>query len=358
VNSQTSVDYIIVGQGLAGSCLALHLLKENKRIAVIDEYDPHAATQVAAGLFNPITGRVMMKTWNADLLFPYLHEFYRHAESLTNQHFFYPIPLYRPFLSIEEQNEWMGKSSHAGLDHYIEAVHTHETHQGLVKNPYGGLTLRHSGWLDTQAFTQAVRAFISRSGFFVDAPFYESQLKFDQHSVQYQNFRAHKIIFCQGVKALSGKLFSWIPIKPLKGETLTIETDAVISTIYNRGVFVVPGSWKVGATYQPNDLAPAVTEAARLELKSKLDELVSFPYRIVTQSWGIRPTTPDRRPILGQHPEHPQAIIFNGLGTKGVSLAPYFSGVLTRWIENKGSINKEVDIERYKHYNYGGNIPR
>ena len=138
MNSQTSVDYIIVGQGLAGSCLALQLLKENKRIVVIDEPDEHSATQVAAGLFNPVTGRIMTKTWKADLLFPYLHEFYREAERLTGESFFHPMPLYRPFLSIEEQNEWMGKSAHASLEKYIDAVQTHEVHPGMVKNPHGG----------------------------------------------------------------------------------------------------------------------------------------------------------------------------------------------------------------------------
>jgi len=72
----------------------------------------------------------------------------------------------------------------------------------------------------------------------------------------------------------------------------------------------------------------------------------------------MRPTTPDRKPILGVHPQHAQAVVFNGLGTKGVSLAPYFSGVLAEALENDAPINKEVDIDRYKHYNYGGNFPR
>ncbi len=358
LNSETSVDYIIVGQGLAGSCLALQLIREKKRVLVVDQFDEHSATQVAAGLFNPITGRVMSKTWKADILFPYLHDFYREAEVLTRSKFFHPMPLYRPFLSIEEQNEWIGKSAQQDFKDYIASVDTREAHTGLVNNPFGGLTLRQAGWLDTVAFTEAVRHYILNHGFFLNDAFHEDSLILKDDVVNYLNYSARKIIFCQGVKTLSGKLFSWIPIRPLKGETLTIQTEAKIDTLCNRGVFVVPETGKVGATYQPNDQQPTVTEAARNELQSKLDELVCFPYRIITQSWGIRPTTPDRRPILGPHPEHPNAIIFNGLGTKGVSLAPYFSKVLATWIENRGAINKEVDIERYKHYNYGGNIPR
>ncbi|HEX6222999.1 MAG TPA: FAD-dependent oxidoreductase, partial [Chryseolinea sp.] len=74
------IDFIIVGQGLAGSALALQLLKRGKKILVIDRVVPNTASRVAVGLFNPITGRHMIKTWMADKIFPYLHHFYRDAE--------------------------------------------------------------------------------------------------------------------------------------------------------------------------------------------------------------------------------------------------------------------------------------
>lgn len=358
MSASAEYDYILVGQGLAGSCLALQLLEKGNRILVVDQYDEHAATQVAAGLFNPITGRVMSRTWKADLLFPYLHEFYRKAEALTGEMFFYPMPLYRPFVSVEEQNEWMGKSANAEFADYIESVSITPVQSDQVKNPYGGLILKQCGYLDTIAFTRAVRKYIFQKGAVLPESFNERELTFSEKGASYRNHQAKKIVFCQGVQALSGKLFSWLPIRQLKGETLTLQTDQIISTIYNRGVYVVPGIWKVGATYQANDLTPITTPHARAELSQKLEELVSFPYKIVTQSWGMRPTTPDRRPILGSHPEQSKAVVFNGLGTKGVSLAPYFSGVLAAWLENDSPINKEVDIDRYKHYNYGGNFPR
>lgn len=358
MDSSVEYDYMLVGQGLAGSCLALQLLQRGKRILVIDLYTEHAATQVAAGLFNPVTGRVMAKTWKADVLFPYLHDFYRKAEALTGERFFYPMPLYRPFISVEEQNEWMGKSTNDALAAYIDSVSINPIQTDHVKNPFGGLKLKQCGYLNTPVFSRAVRTYISRKGTLLPEHFDEAELTFSETGIGYRNYRAEKIILCQGVQALSGKLFSWLPIRPLKGETLTLQTDQNIAMIYNRGVYVVPGSWKVGATYHSNDLTEAVTTTARTELTQKLEELVSFPYKITAQSWGMRPTTPDRRPILGAHPQYKQAIVFNGLGTKGISLAPYFSGVLAAWLENEALINKEVDIERYKHYNYGGNLPR
>jgi glycine/D-amino acid oxidase-like deaminating enzyme len=68
---------------------------------------------------------------------------------------------------------------------------------------------------------------------------------------------------------------------------------------------------------------------------------------VVAQEWGIRPTTIDRRPIIGCHPLYKNLVIFNGLGTKGVSLAPYFSAQVAQWLEGKGEILKEVNIKRF-----------
>lgn len=358
MNSQTTYDYIVVGQGLAGSCVALQLLSQGKRIMVVDRQHDHSATNVAAGLFNPITGRNMTKTWLADILFPYLHDFYRGAESLTNEKFFNSLELYRPFVSVEEQNEWMGKSAEVALAAYVEHVHISPIETSLVRNEFGGLMLKQCGYLNTGIFMQAVRRYIKDNAALFDEDFKYDDLNVDEESIFYKGQTARRIIFCQGVNSLENTLFSWLPIRPLKGETLTIKPAKAFSKIYNRGVYVVPDIWKVGATYEFKDKTPSITDKGRQELIGKLDELVAFPYGILHQSWGMRPTTPDRRPVLGPHPQHKSVIIFNGLGTKGVSLAPYFSKVLVDWLEKGVPINKEVDIERYKHYNYGGIMPR
>ncbi|MBX2967460.1 MAG: FAD-dependent oxidoreductase [Cyclobacteriaceae bacterium] len=345
--TEKQVDYIIVGQGLAGSCLALHLLLRKKRVLIVDEPNPNAASVVAAGLFNPITGRQMGKTWLADDLFPYLHQFYSEAEKFLQQQFFFPMPLYRPFVTVEEQNEWMGRSADDNYTAYLSEVNSRPVHEQIVKNPFGGLMLKQCGYLDTHIFLKAVRHYFQSTGSVVTEPFDEEALDM-ANGVRYRGWGASKVIFCAGEKARSSRYFSWLPVRPLKGETLSVSPDVKPSIILNRGVYVVPGIWKVGATYNKHDQAPGNTEAGFRELKEKLDELAGFSYAITGREWGFRPTTPDRRPILGPHPEFEQLIIFNGLGTKGVSLAPYFSNVLTNWLESGAPINQSVSVSRYK----------
>jgi glycine oxidase len=351
VNGSSQFDFLIVGQGLAGSAAAMQLCRRGYKILVLDDPSKNTSSIIAAGLFNPVTGRNMVKTWLADEIFPCLHEYYREAERLTKAIFYYPMPLYRPFATIEEQNEWMSRSVDKTYQNYIAHISAFSAFNGKVNDPLGGVTLKQTGYLDTPKYLEAVRGYLVSLGAFRAQIFVEDKLDIHENFVRYDQITAHKIIFCQGIQNLSNRWFNNLPVKSLKGEVLTVQCDWKKDVILNRGVYMVPGTsaheWRVGATYNLKDTLPGITPSARHELTEKLDDLIHVPYTITGQQWGLRPTTPDRKPLIGAHPKYSSLIVFNGLGTKGVSLAPYFSEVLVRTMENKGTINKEADVTRY-----------
>lgn len=325
----------------------MRLHQRGKRLLVIDMPEHNTSSRIAAGIFNPITGRKMSKTWMAGELFRELHAFYPRAEKLTGKKFFYPMPLYRPFLSVEEQNEWMGKSSDTELAAFIECVFKKPAADG-VDDPYGGLLLRQAGFLDTNAYVEAVRALVSAHHAYEQRRLSDDEIAFGSHAVRCASGTARHVVFCPG--AHPAKFFNWLPIRALKGEMLEVETPLRHDWIINRGVYAVPGtaSWRIGGTYNQHDHTAGITTSARIELEAGVRQLITAPVDVIGQQWGLRPTTPDRRPLLGRHPEHEQVWTLNGLGTKGVSLAPYFSEVLVSAIENGVSPDKVVDIERYK----------
>jgi glycine oxidase len=344
------VDYIIVGQGLAGSAVAYQLIKRGKKILVIDQPHDNTSSRIAAGLFNPLTGRNLKKTWLADEIFKYLHDFYTEAEQVTKEKFFHSMPLYRPFFSIEEQNEWMAKSIDPAFANYINKINMRKTVAG-VNDDFGGLLLNQCGYLESNKYVKAIRTLIEQKGIFLEQNLNQDELEVSDLKVSYQNFTAKKIIFCEGIGVRTSKWFSGLSIIPLKGETLTIEISEPLQQIINRGVYIVPAGKnkiRIGSTYNLEDSKTGITEEARIELTEKLNELINFKYQIIDQEWGIRPTTRDRRPIIGAHPENPSVIIFNGLGTKGVSLSPYLSANLVSWLEGETDLNKAVDVNRYK----------
>lgn len=345
------IDFLIVGQGLAGSAVAMRALAANYRIVVIDNPSANRASVVAPGLFNPITGQRNLKTWMADKVFPALHEFYDDVQRLTGRRFFYPMAMYKPFLSVEEQNDWVARSAEDRFAGYIASVDTSPLFGGKVNEPFGGITLLQAGYLDTRAYLEAVRLHLRARNAYREETFSYELLTAGEDRMRYGDIKARKVVFCQGVDNASNPWFKGVPVKSLKGEFLTVQCDWRNDVILNRGVYVVPGprpnEWRVGGTYNRNDHRAEVTAWARNEIVSRLDELIRIPYTVTGQHWGVRPVSPDRRPIMGAHPENDSLIIFNGLGAKGVSLAPYFSGVLIRWLERKGTIHKEADVSRF-----------
>jgi glycine/D-amino acid oxidase-like deaminating enzyme len=126
--------------------------------------------------------------------------------------------------------------------------------------------------------------------------------------------------------------------------------DIELQEVLNRGIFIIPlgnKMFRAGSTYDNSDLTWEPTEQGRRQIEDKLIKLISHPYRVTGHRAGIRPATADRRPMLGRHPEYETLFLFNGLGTKGVSLSPYFASQLVDYMEKGITPDDEVNISRY-----------
>ncbi len=348
-NLEREYDYIIVGQGLAGSCLALELTAKGQRVMVYNDPEGNNSSRVAGGLINPITGRKMVLTWRVHELFNYLNKFYKKAEIKLNQKFYYKIPIYRPFISVEEQNEWQGKSIDENYKPFVKEVKTCSESDSVVSDPFGGLLLKQGGYLDTNVFLEAANNWLKSTNQLTNKKFENDSINFIEKVVVYKGIKAKKIIFCNGVAEVDSDYFSEIKFRPVKGEVLKIEIEPSLKKVYNRGVFIMPrdGNHTVGSNYNHKDLTWKPTEKGRAEIETKLKALLQTPYKVVGHKAGVRPSVSDRRPVLGMSNKREQLVIFNGLGTKGVSLAPFFANQLANSLINGIKIDKEVNVNRY-----------
>ena len=108
-----------------------------------------------------------------------------------------------------------------------------------------------------------------------------------------------------------------------------------------------PKSFKVGATIERGARDTHVTKEGKENLIHVLEGVFSGSYQISKQVAGIRPTVYDRRPVLGEHPEHKGLYIFNGLGTKGYLMAPLLSYEMMRFILSGEPLHNEVQLMRF-----------
>jgi glycine/D-amino acid oxidase-like deaminating enzyme len=347
------VDYLIIGQGIAGSVLAHTLLKRQQSVLVLDQPYPQSSSRVAAGICNPITGKRLLKTWLADEIFPFLREFYQDLEQELGFRFLFEKPVYRPYKSLEDQNEWAGRSSAEYWQNYLNLQPDNQTYKTLIDNDLGGWETRHSYHLTVEPFLNGYRDYLEKKSAFRETNFDYNDLYLEATQTIWQDVIASKVVFCEGIKAQNNPFFNWLPFRPVKGEWLKIKTQVVdIQGIINQNVFVLPlnsQEFQVGATYNWTEINEEISEAGRAELIEKLNHFFKLKYEIIDQKAGIRPTTPDRRPLIGLHPEYRNLGIFNGFGTKGISLAPYFAQEFCNYLENSelSSLDSNIDIKRF-----------
>ena len=346
------VDYLIVGQGLAGSLLCYNLLKEGKTVVIIDASEEVTSSKIAAGIYNPITGRRMVKTWMADALFPYLENFYSELEVELQSDFLHKKPIFRPFDSIADQNYWYGQSSDEAFKNYIHLV---ENENEILKHyhaPFGGFYTKASGYIQVKIMLEAFEKYFKSKNIIQQAKLLYEELEFNDTGIQYKELNAKAIIFCEGFNNRDNLFFNYLPIEPTKGQILDVEINEYkIESIVNKRVFVLPESnyQRIGSTYERDfkDLIP--TEDAKKDLCAKLEAVLKSSYKIINQKSAVRPTTVDRKPLLGIHPKLSNVFIFNGLGTKGISIAPYFAFEMTEFLIHHKPLLPEVDIRRFDY---------
>jgi glycine oxidase len=342
-------DHIIVGQGIAGTVLALAMLKRGKKIVVIDDDHASRTSLVAAGLVNPVVFKRLSETWKAGELIPEARRFYKEAEKLLGKTFYHDRELLKVFTAEEEKEQW--KKAAAGLEQYISAEIIPDYFTDIINNPLGCAEVKQGAYLDTMIFLAAAKEYFISKEVFRQEAFVVDALKVDKDKISYKDITARSIIFCEGHRTTGNPYFSWLPFALTKGEMITVRIkNYSAQKVVNKGIFLLPignDLFKAGATYRWNDMNEIPTEDALAELRQKLEKILKVPYEIVDHAAGVRPTVRDRRPLIGLHPQHPAVGIFNGLGSKGVMIAPYFAQQLINHLEGRDSLDPEVDIRRF-----------
>jgi len=348
------VDFIIVGQGLAGTFLAYELFRQNKAFVVFNDPGQSKASDVAAGLINPVVFRRMTKSWMVDDAFPQMETTYRQMEELLQEQFYFPSRMFR-ILSEGEADFWKEKVFANQLESYLQAEPDLNYRNRSITNPFSFCCVNKSGHLDIQKLISAFSGFLNRQNRIRNEKFIYQKFILQPGCVDYDDVTAEKIIFCEGSGASQNPFFDNLKFKHSKGEVLELKIPELnLDKIVSGEVFVMPignNRYKVGATYSWDELNWETTDAASKELLTKLKNIISANSEVLNQKAGIRPTMHDRKPVIGLLPDHPQIGIFNGLGSKGVLLGSYFARQFSNYLcGNSTYIHPEVDINRYfKH---------
>lgn len=342
-----NVDYIIVGHGYAALFFAHRLIKNNKTFKLFSD-GKDSASQISAGIINPVVLKRFTTFWKAQEQIHSLEETLMEMETYTKANSIIRNPINRIFHDEKEKELWIKKSEQ---NEDLKAFLNPEfSNLKLVRNPFGVGSVNQSARLDVSMFFKTMLNYLSNQGYLIKEKFNYEDL--NPETCKYHQLRFQNIVFAEGMGVLENPYFSNIEVNPNKGHHLKVklseklDTDATIKKKH----FLFPtteNSHYYGGTYDREAPEPGIDEKAVTQLKNGLAEFYPFNFEIEEVHFGYRPTVKDRRPILGSHTKHRNLYVFNGLGARGILNGNYFAECLYQHIELGEPIPEEVQLERF-----------
>lgn len=342
------VDHLIIGQGISGTLLSRSLMNAGRSVMVIDNNNASSASRVASGIINPVTGKRHVRTWMIEELMPFARNVYKAMEAELC------VPIIRQCSILGMHNS---HESRYAFQEKLPAEKDYLREGDAAKYAewfrfnYGVGEISPCYLVDIKNMLSAWRQHLQTSGSLLEEDFNFEGLKVQAESVSYNHITARNIIFCDGATCAENPYFSRLPWSKDKGEALLISIPGLPpDNIYRQGINMVP--WQdeifwVGATHdwKFTDMLPS--SSYREQVEKQVNYWLKLPYTILDHKAAQRPVNVERKPFVGFHPVHKAIGIFNGMGTKGCSVAPYFAYQLAQNMINNTPIMPDVDIARF-----------
>ncbi len=348
------LDYLIVGLGLAGISFCEQLEKHGRSYAVISDTS-QTSSLVAGGLYNPVILKRFTLAWKAEEQLDMAIPFYTDLEKKLSVKLNYPLPVYRRFASIEEQNLWFEASDRKGLAKFLSTKILPNKNPNIYA-PFGYGEVLGTGRIDTKLFVSSYQKYLRKKGIFFGERFDHDQLQIEKDHIRYHSHQARRIVFTEGFGMKQNPYFNYLPMQGSKGEYLFIKAPELKEDkAIKSSIFCIPEGddvYRIGANYAREDKTNKPTDAAKSELLKKWDSFIRCKYEVIDQVAGVRPTVSDRKPLVGQHPKYPTMYVLNGFGSRGVMTCPYASEKLYQNISADFSLDTELDVARFtkKHF--------
>jgi len=345
---QTQVKYLIIGQGIVGTWMSHQLDKAGISYKVVNDESIQSASSVASGVINPVTGRRIVQTWMIETLLPFAVKAYTTLQEKLNIPIIQASPVILLHSSEQMKESFNYRMTHENIYLMLQEL---TVWTPFFDTPHGVGGINECYCLDVNRMLESWNAYLVSNNQYINAHFDMNEVVFMDNHVEWKNIIAEKIIFCDGIASMQNPYFKSLPFAPNKGEALIIKVPGLPNkNIYKNNISIIP--WKddlfwVGSNYEWtfNDMLPS--NAFKEKMMEHLNQFLKIPYEIIDHIVGIRPTNTQRRPFVGIHPYHPQLAICNGMGTKGCSLAPYFTAQLLEHLEYGKDIESEASMKRF-----------
>lgn len=322
-------DVAIVGQGIAGTLLCYELMQKGKSVCVIDNGFRTSSSMVAAGIMNPITGKQFVLSWKFEALLPKAKQTYTDIERILGIQILYSKKIVRSIDSIQQENLWLSKSSDDYFSKYCDPNFFDAAQLSVFRPKFGYVSISHGHRVDIKRLLPAWRHVLKNLGALIEAEFDYQALEILNDGLAYRDHRFGSIVFCEGSAAITNPFFDASHFALNEGVAIQINVPLLqMDFLYKDDLFFVPYGdniyWVGGGYGKPHLL----TTSDDNDVLKKIKSILQVDFDVLDTATALRPSTRNRRPLLRQSTESKHIFQFNGLGTKGTSLGPYFAAIM------------------------------
>jgi Glycine/D-amino acid oxidases (deaminating) len=332
-----SPDVIVVGGGIVGLCTALAAADRGLNVTVIDDAQPAAASRASAGMLGACLPGLPPSLRNIAFA---ARDLYPEFVAALAERSGIEIMLDRSgILEIAATpDELDALRVRIAGGKFLDQLALAElepalgVHAGAVHHPL-------DGWVDNRAVMEALSIGAFRATTLKVERDRATSFEFATADARVtlvggRRVSSARVVLASGAWTALGGLPRQVPVRPVKGELLTLDRCPLRHVVYGARGYIVPrdGTALVGATSEDPSFDPTPTGDGRDCLLGAGAALVpSLSGANVVKHWGgVRPVSPDGVPILGEDPIEPVLVYACGFSRNGILLAPWAGRVLAK----------------------------
>lgn len=361
---RTDFDYLILGAGIAGLSLADALDERGFEVCVVEKNDIGAGASGTPGaLVNPATGRRASKVWKAEHCYKAIADNLEKVSPYSERPFYRKNGVLRPALTEKmagkmreqyEENDWKN-----GWCEWMDESELRAFHPG-IECVIGGLWLPLGMTVDSAEYLRALSRYLMTRGVEIITGHSATPAEAAGHwtlSLSGRRIKAGDLVYCTGHQTISSPYWKGLPLHPIKGQIVRFSTngqpldfDHSISSLGYIANLGEEDTFYQGSTYEHDFEGLRPDDYGKEYLRERLEKTLPRLASEVTaeEGWaGVRVSTPNRKPVLGRHPEKENLHIFTALGSKGLMYGKYLAAQYADFLAHKGSIYKSVSIQRF-----------
>ncbi|GAB5409132.1 MAG: FAD-dependent oxidoreductase [Balneolaceae bacterium] len=357
-------DYCILGAGLAGVSLAYELSKENASVCLIDPNGiASGASGTPLGLVNPATGRYATLSWEAENCYSATLKNLTQVQQKSRIQFFKKSGVLRPALDEKIASRMKENFSTTNWPsnwiEWLDEPDLKEFHKG-INCIGGGVWLPIGLTVNIPLFLSEFVSFLNSrkvtTSFGLDYSMHKKDQLWEINLSNNEKLIAKKIIFTTGSSTKKTNLWKDIPLHSVKGQLAVLEASSPLQ--FNHAVSALGyiasldgRKFVIGSTYEHSFEHEEMDKTGLEYLLARFGKVLPELKRnskVISQWSGVRVSTPNRMPIMGQHPLEENIFLLSGLGSKGLLYSAFLSRIMTSYLIGNNLIPKELDIERFK----------